>query len=164
MSFGNLASANFHEIEPPYSTAQLDKWLIFKLHFLFQIADKVTRHSKHVLPHLARFCLVSTFFEDGVRMWVQWSEQVWPFTDFFSFFKTSVKQCFTNYQPCFEKNLQVLPTRVGKVYGKMSKKAWYKRSTVAAFRLVKNYYDLKMQIKVASFANIYLIPNIKYLI
>ncbi|KAH8295241.1 hypothetical protein KR018_009091 [Drosophila ironensis] len=40
------------------------------------LGEEVITRCRPALPKVARFCLVATFFEDALRMWFQWMEQL----------------------------------------------------------------------------------------
>ncbi|KAF1744887.1 hypothetical protein MXB_4194 [Myxobolus squamalis] len=67
-------------------------------------AEFTVRKSKFVLPYMAKFCILSTFFEDSLRMWFQWPEQ----RDYFNY----VWKCgiiFSNFLVLFNLIGQIIP-------------------------------------------------------
>ena len=63
---------------------------------LEQKLDEYGKPFQHVMPHLGRFLLVSTFIEDGVRMYVQWPYQV-TYLVRFRGFSAFIAKCFLFY-------------------------------------------------------------------
>lgn len=61
-----------HFVEAHKNIIPPKKQLLERVEFY---TDGVLKKSRFFLPYLAKFCILSTFFEDALRMWFQWPEQ-----------------------------------------------------------------------------------------